>query len=493
MRKKQPDVLVFMSDQHTPYFSGWLGHNVDTPNLDALCAAGTRFDEAYTACPLCVPARMAMLSTKMPHQTGVYTNMDALSDLEPTFLHPLVAAGYETVLCGRMHFLGTDQRHGFTKRIAPDTTQVGWRRPLQALRRERGAFVPAYAESGAVKFAGGGESPVVNYDAMVVEAALAYLAQEHEKPQFLLVGTYGPHFPYVAPVELYQKYLCRVSMPRLYQNFPAYLNELLAERRRPEVGPEKLRAILAAYSGQVERMDGQIGAVRAAFEKYAQRRGGGIFCYLSDHGDQLGDRDLYGKQTFFEKSVKIPLIFAGRGIAAGNVVRDPVSILDLGPTLWELLGADGMAESEGVSLAPCLRGGSGAPERTVFSEMLYDCAQKGDRARGTLKQDYAYALMIRRGRYKYLYYHGYNEMLFDLERDPLEQYDLTAELPRLAKELREMALGYADAEVIKRTQRRHDRNVGWYRQWEEASGFEERERWTENPPEARALPRICVE
>ena len=114
---KQMDVLFFMSDQHTPYYSGFEGHNVDTPVMDQLCAEGTRFAQAYSTCPLCVPARLAMLSGLRPAKTGIFTLDDALPDLTPTFLHCLVAQGYETVLVGRMHFLGRDQRHGFTKRI----------------------------------------------------------------------------------------------------------------------------------------------------------------------------------------------------------------------------------------------------------------------------------------------------------------------------------------------------------------------------------------
>ena len=116
---KQPDILIFMTDQHTPYYSGWYGNNVDTPNLDALVQEGTAFDEAYTSCPLCVPSRVSMLSGKRPANTGVFTLTDALPDMTPTFLHHLVLQGYETVLVGRMHFIGFDQRHGFTKRIAP--------------------------------------------------------------------------------------------------------------------------------------------------------------------------------------------------------------------------------------------------------------------------------------------------------------------------------------------------------------------------------------
>ena len=94
-----PNILLFISDQHSPYFSGFYGDKiVDTPNMDDLVAQGTTFDEAYTPCPICVPARAAMLSCKRASTTGVFTNADALSDLTPTFLHYLVEKGYETVL-----------------------------------------------------------------------------------------------------------------------------------------------------------------------------------------------------------------------------------------------------------------------------------------------------------------------------------------------------------------------------------------------------------
>ena len=109
-----PDILLFMSDQHAPQFMGGAEIPVDTPNLDVLRREGTSFNETYTACPLCVPARMAMLSGTRPSHTGIFTNVDTLPDTQPTFLHHLAAAGYETVLVGRMHFIGQDQRHGFT-------------------------------------------------------------------------------------------------------------------------------------------------------------------------------------------------------------------------------------------------------------------------------------------------------------------------------------------------------------------------------------------
>ena len=134
------DILVFISDQHSPLWSAFGGGKADTPVLNEVCASGTSFSQCYTSCPLCVPARMSMLTGKLPSKNGVMTNLDTIPDIMPTFLHPFVEAGYETVLIGRMHFVGKDQRHGFTKRLAKDMTPVSWNRPVEKLKEERGVF-----------------------------------------------------------------------------------------------------------------------------------------------------------------------------------------------------------------------------------------------------------------------------------------------------------------------------------------------------------------
>ena len=88
-----PDILLFISDQHAPQYQAGGQMPVDTPNLAALREQGTAFDAAYTPCPLCVPARMAMLSGLAPHHTGIFTNNDTLPQTTPTFLHAMAAAG----------------------------------------------------------------------------------------------------------------------------------------------------------------------------------------------------------------------------------------------------------------------------------------------------------------------------------------------------------------------------------------------------------------
>jgi choline-sulfatase len=106
---QKPDILFFFSDQHHGLYSGYAGHPVvNTPNLDRLVEEGTAFDMAYTSCPLCVPARSSMLTGQYPSKNGVFNNAHILRSDQAPFIHSLVAEGYETVLCGRMHFMGAD-------------------------------------------------------------------------------------------------------------------------------------------------------------------------------------------------------------------------------------------------------------------------------------------------------------------------------------------------------------------------------------------------
>ena len=103
----KPDLLLFFSDQHHVRYSGFAGDSLArTPNLDALAKDGTVFESAYTSCPICVPARCSFLTTQLPSRIGIFGNTGAIRGDQPTFMHSLAAEGYETVLCGRMHFKG---------------------------------------------------------------------------------------------------------------------------------------------------------------------------------------------------------------------------------------------------------------------------------------------------------------------------------------------------------------------------------------------------
>lgn len=481
---KKPDILVFLSDQHTPYCMGGASIQADTPALDALRQDGTTFTEAYTSCPLCVPARMSMLSGQRPARTGIFTNEDTLPDVTPTFLHNLVEAGYETVLIGRMHFIGNDQRHGFTKRVAPDLTNISWARPSW-MKDTFGVFTQTLGAKWCTDVVGGGESPIVHYDQMVADAAVNYLSQTHDKPQFIVVGTYAPHFPYVAPKDLFLKYQKTSKMPVTFGLNPGFLNPVLSSLQNLSVREETVLAARSAYRGMVENMDGHIGRVRAAFDRFTGERGTKkLFCYLSDHGDTLGDYNLFGKKTFFEKSAKIPLIFAGDGVQRNRTVNSPASIMDLGPTACEWTGAAPMAGCDGESLAAILKGENSDSNRVVCSEQVEKTAD-GKRV---------YACMIKQGEYKYITYHGYEnqDMLFEPRSDPEEKRNLADEMPERLEYFREIKSKITNPEQCEREQEVHERRAQLFMAYEKAVGIDESERWKENPPEARVNPEICI-
>lgn len=479
---KQPDILIYMSDQHSPVFSGWGRERVDTPCLDGIREQGASLEECYTSCPLCVPARMSMLASRLPDKTGVYTNFDTLSDMEPTFLYPFVEAGYETVFIGRMHFVGKDQRHGFTKRLAGDITPVSFTRPTDKLRAERGVFCQTFGDPWCLDVIGGGESPVLHYDEMVVETAVRYLEETHEKPQLVFVGTYAPHFPYVAPEKLYKKYLDRVEVPDTFEH-SLPMNPLL-ERRKKQTDRETARQAMAAYCGMIEHMDGQIGRVKEAFEAYAKSKGNGhIFCYLSDHGDQVGEHRMFGKQTFFEKSAKIPMIFQGTGIRAGARITSPASILDLGPTLCGLSGIGYDMETDGVNLAGVLTGETVPDADRVVLCQFMETGPDGQNR---------YAVMARGGRYKFITYHGFEDqdMMFDVEKDPQERCNIIKECPEEAERLRKAAKAEADPAAEEENASRRARMVEWMKAWEQTAGADDTERWKDNPESARGIPAV---
>ena len=478
------DILIFMSDQHTPYFSGFFAHNVDTPNMDKLCEEGTRFDNCVTSSPLCVPARNSMLSTLYPHKTGVLTNSGVISNLQPTFLQPFVVKGYETVLCGRMHFIGEDQRHGFTKRIAEDITPVGWGRP-ESLKFERGVHATTFWHKGATAFAGAGASPVLTYDDLVISKALEYLSQPHDKPQLIVVSVYGPHFPYVAPVDLYKKYLERVKLPRTFYSRPSYNNKVLNFQTNEGISEEKELSILAAYSALVELTDTRLGQVVKAFEEYEAKKGEeGYVAYISDHGDQCGDRSMYGKSSFFEKSVKIPFIIKGPSICKNKVSSSPCSIMDLGPTLCDLTGTEKLIDSDGVSLYPVLveKDNEGDKDRVVYSEII-------NLVNWT---ENVYAMMALKGKYKYISYYGMNEILFDMEKDEEETTNIISDEKEVADEFRKLAKEFVDPEKVIEEKKKLDKYIKWYKAYEDAVGLDESERWKNTDKANTEYPEICV-
>ena len=433
------DILFYMSDQHSYNLQGYAGNDiVRTPNLDRIAREGTVLANAYTPCPLCVPARASMISGLLPSNNGVLFNFNAISSDCATFLHSLTVSGYETVLCGRMHFVGPDQRHGYAKRVAGDRTPVFHNNvPKPKGDAAKKSKVTGFDENASLYYIGGGDSPVLAYDRYVVDRALEYLSQEHDRPQFFTVGTYGPHFPYVAPKELFEYYYDKVGLEDVseeYQGHPALDGKL------QEADPEVARAARAAYYGLVEMQDRHIGTVYNAFQEYLKRTGHeGIFIYVSDHGDMNGTHGYYGKQVFYEPSVHIPFLIQGDGIPAGKRITDLTSLLDLGPTICGLAGAE-VLPGDGINLAARILEGTKQEDRMIISE-LYTYLANGETSLGR---------MVRWKNWKYFTYSGYPEddVLFDMEWDANEEQNVIGQYPEIAGRLRQEANSHKNYDEV---------------------------------------------
>ena len=117
MKKDKPNILFILSDQHAFNIIGSYGNKiVRTPNLDELANNGVSFDNVYTPSPICLPARMSLLTGKYPFRQDCWTNSDSLASDIPTMAHSLGAVGYHPTLIGRLHSIGPDQLHGFASR-----------------------------------------------------------------------------------------------------------------------------------------------------------------------------------------------------------------------------------------------------------------------------------------------------------------------------------------------------------------------------------------
>lgn len=422
--EKGYDILIYLSDQHAADCAGFMGDAiVRTPNLDRIAEDSFVFRNAYTTCPLCVPARASFMTSRMPSNIGVFDNACDFKSSEVTFAHAHAAKGYDCTLIGRMHFVGLDYFHGFTDRIGDDMTPSYWGCPSEE-REDLGDFGRSLYQKHCLEVVGSGDSPVLSYDREIVSRALSFYDTDHEKPQMTVLGTYGPHFPYVGDEEKMSRY--RKIFAENYTDESMFFNLPPVDAKVQRTTKEDIIELRSAYYAMVETLDEQIGLVYDAYTRYLRRTNRkGIFIYMSDHGDQLGCMGIYGKQTFFEKSAKIPFIMKLDDFSGGDI-EEPVSIMDIAPTLCEINGTDAIPLAEGQSFSHLLTG-EADPSRYVLSE-YYD-SQIAECVRG---------YMIYRNHFKYIVYDGYEdkELLFDLRESSSERNNVSATYPEVCRDMR---------------------------------------------------------
>ncbi len=416
---KAENLLFILSDEHSrPILGCETGGYIKTPRLDALAQGGTLFENAYCNSPICVPARASLATGRHVHEIKCWDNAAPYHGQYPSWGHRLIDAGHSVVSIGKLHYRDTGDDNGFSEEILPLHVLNGQGDTLGLLRHDLRA---RKSSSALARDAGRGESTYTTYDRNIAAAACDWLrgpAQATDQPWVLFLGFVCPHFPLIAPPEFYDLYpLDDVPLPQLtgsdhlanpvlaamrgYMNYDDYFDEAAVRRAR------------AAYYGMVSLLDFNIGQVLDALDDNGLAANTRVI-YTSDHGDNLGNRGLWGKSVMYEEAAGIPFIINGSDVPKGHRCKTPISLVDCYPTVLDALGHADDAE-----------------EQMLPGRSLFDIAQAPDHQRVVLSQYHAAGsitgmFMIRDGRWKYIHYPGYPPQLFDLQADPSETRDLAA-------------------------------------------------------------------
>ena len=438
----QPNIVFLFPDQMRADFLSCYGADfIETPNIDSLAQNGTLYRNAYSASPICVPARTALLTGMNAVRNGVTDNDHSIrGDYNDvgirTWPQLLADEGYYTAAIGKMHFYPWDSRHGFQYRvIAEDKRWLHIRDDYyhylhnRGLRKFHGREHDGYVlNKGAIINRLSWEDTV---DRFVGREAVNFIERHgSEGPFAMMVGFPGPHCPYdPAPdfPETFDPECMPASIPSVARNAPGVLEYSINLNRGewngidytdfPETAKRKIRA---HYAALVKAIDYEVGQIVQALHDQGLLDNT-LIILSSDHADYLGDHDLIGKTSFYETCMRIPMIVQGPGIPSGHTVDGLVELRDVTTTILSATGVSTPAHMDSRPL-PYVGLTDEPPRENIFGMLTI----------GWMNYD---------GRWKLCRYENGDATLFDLQADPTEQVNLVADpshasvVSRLDKEL----------------------------------------------------------
>lgn len=446
MKKHDKNLIIIMSDEHQGRALGCIGHPfVKTPNLDKLANNGMVFSNAYTSCPICVPAR-ASFATGLPvHKNRLWDNAMPYHGQKPSWGHSLQSRNVPVESIGKLHYRSQEDNDGFDEKHIPMMVVNGVGMVWGSIRRENDRKKVFRDERMLGTYIGPGTSKYTEYDEAVVSKTINWLENKKKnnstKPWCLYIGLVAPHFPLVVPQKYFDMYP-RETLPDIkldpYRGFKMHpwiskQNELRNSNNQFKNEEEKWAAI-SAYFGLCSFLDDNIGKIVTSVTENGFLDNTTII-YTSDHGDNVGARGLWGKSNFYEESCSIPLILSGPKIKKGTC-KTPVTLMDISETIVDHFSCESPNNGPGESIYK-IADATYNNERIAFSEYHASSSISG-------------AYMIRKGRWKYIYYVGFEPELFDLENDPDELSDLSqkSEFIDICNELKRDLYNICDPEVM---------------------------------------------
>ena len=450
---KKPNILMILADQMAadvlPLYSPRGPAKV--PQLSNLAEDGVLFANPYCNFPLCAPARACLATGLRSSRNGVYDNGAELSSTVPTFMHLLKLARYRTTLSGKAHFIGPDQLHGFERRLTPDIYPADFRwmgNWDNEVQHGVGTSVEKLKISGVCR-----TNNQLLYDEEAQFRALEYLRyhvmEGAEDPFFLCVSYTHPHESFQITRKYWDLYsdeeagMPKIPDPGMEGHHP-YNRWLQVHHGVTRYTPteEVVRASRRAYLGMISYVDTLVGQLIAEL-KHLGLYEDTVVVFSSDHGEMLGEHGMWYKRTFYEESLRVPLIVSWPKTLKPAVREELVSLVDLFPTMLDFAGSTEIERLrgglDGETLLPLLEGEGKGWKNQILFEYL------GGGVRTPM-------LGVRKDNWKYVHFHELPPLLFDLEKDPHE-LDNLAEIQEFAaktEELRALAVGEMDVSAMRR-------------------------------------------
>ena len=401
------NLLLIIVDDLNDWVTALGDHpQVTAPHMKALAASGTTFANAHAQAPICGPSRASLFSGLYPAQTGIYGQIKdaqlgpAVAAVSPTLLLPqyLRSHGFYTAGRGKVSHGGGqegmfDEYHGWQKNYGPKPPdRFKWE--SNRTHTDWGAY-PAKDED--------------MQDHIAATWGAQFLQRDHANPFMLALGFVRPHVPWYVPQKWLDMFpLEGIELPTVRANdledVPQAGRDLAAVPQMPTLEwaqeNKEWRPIMQGYLASIAFADHCVGiAVNALRQSaYADNT---MICLLSDNGYHLGEKQRFAKMSLWGRSTRVPLMFSGPGIAR-RVVSDPVGLIDVYPTVTDMLSLQANPENAGRSLAPYLQG-SGTlplqPQTSVYGEGNYAVIDQ---------------------RYRYIQYTDGSEELYDHDSDPME-------------------------------------------------------------------------
>jgi choline-sulfatase len=449
----RPNILFIMTDQHRWDCVGANGNPlIRTPHLDQLAAESANFTHFFVQAPVCVPSRASFFTGRYPHSHRNRVNYTPLDRREILMQQRLRDAGYATACVGKLHYhpptVTEARRTGFefvelhdaVRPLDRFSNYVTWRNEHDPQSHLGYRAVATDIPEGKNPFRQAIDQKYseTTWVGERTRHSIRRLAAD-DKPFFLFSSFWKPHSPFEVPQPFDAMY-DDVEIPLPQQmtldqimKLPVPLRTLIL-RFRPSYDTDRARLqwMYRSYYGAISHIDREVGLILDALQEAGAARNT-IVVFSSDHGDQMLEHGLMGKNCFFEASIRVPFMLRFPGRVRPGHYQELVESVDVLPTLFELSGLPEPYTNQGRSLVGLISTADGEykPRNAVFSENVIPEVISGSggtfefmKGQGIREVRHPDAKMVRTHRWKYVYYPEGFEELYDLQSDPHEMNNL---------------------------------------------------------------------